>query len=58
MVTKEMVAKVREASKDHTGQWTHELLLPFAEKNIPGEIPAGPGATVAPAAAPGAPPAK
>jgi len=56
MVTKEMVAKVREASAEHKGQWTHELLLPFAEKNIPGEIPAGPGATVAPAA-PGAAPA-
>jgi hypothetical protein len=57
MVTKEMVAKVREASKEHTGQWTAELLHPFADQNIPGPIPAGPGATVAPAAgaAPAAP---
>lgn len=56
MVTKEMVAKVRSESKDHTGQWTDELLKPFAEKNIPGNVPAGPGAAAAPAA--GAAPAK
>jgi mono/diheme cytochrome c family protein len=57
MVTKEMVSKVRAATSSHSGQWTAPLLEPFADKNIPGEIPAGPGATAAPVAAP-APPAK
>ncbi len=57
MVTKEMMSKVRDASKDHVGQWTMPLLQEFAEKNIEGPIPAGPGATVAPPAAPGAAPA-
>ncbi len=51
MLTKEMVVKVRQATSGHAGQWKAEELLPFAEKNIPGEIPAGPGATAAPAAA-------
>ena len=44
MVTKEMVEKVREA-ESRTTQWTQAELEPFAEKNVPGEIPAGPGAT-------------
>lgn len=49
MITPEMVAKVREDTKDHTGQWTEASLVEFADKNIPGDIPAGPGATSAPA---------
>jgi mono/diheme cytochrome c family protein len=57
MVTPEMVAKVREASKGHVGQMTAADLEPFKDKNIEGEIPAGPGATVVPAAAPAAAPA-
>lgn len=52
MVTPEMVAKAREAAKAHVGPWTQADLEPFKEKNIEGEIPAGPGATVAPAPAP------
>jgi mono/diheme cytochrome c family protein len=56
MVTKEMVEKVREKEKRAT-QWTAPELEVFAKENVPGEIPAGPGATAgaaapAPAAAP------
>ncbi len=58
MVTKEMMAKVREKVKDHAGPWNAGDLQPLAEKDIEGEIPAGPGATAAPAAAAPAPPAK
>lgn len=53
MITKEMVQKVRDEEKRST-QWTAADLEPFAEKDVPGEIPAGPGATAAPAAAPAA----
>lgn len=49
MVTKEMVQKVRDEEK-RASQWTDADLKPFAEKNVPGDIPAGPGATAAPAA--------
>lgn len=56
MITKEMVSKVRGAAGSHAGQWKAEELAPFAEMNIPGEIPAGPGATAAPPAAPAATP--
>lgn len=52
MVTPEMVAKVREASKGHAGQMSEADLAEFKDKDIEGEIPAGPGATAAPAAAP------
>jgi mono/diheme cytochrome c family protein len=44
MVTKEMVEKVRSEEK-RASQWTESDLAPFADKNVPGEIPAGPGAT-------------
>jgi mono/diheme cytochrome c family protein len=54
MVTKEMVAKVRAEIESHPTPWTSADLDPFAAKNCPGEIPAGPGATAAPAAAPAA----
>lgn len=57
MITKEMVAKVREKVASHTGPWTAADLQEFAEKNVEGPIPDGPGATVAPAA-PAAPAAK
>ena len=51
MVTKEMVAKVRADAAKHTAQWSGTELEEFANKNCPGEIPAGPGATgAAPAA--------
>jgi hypothetical protein len=50
MVTKEMVQKVRDEEK-RASQWTAAELEPFAEKNVPGEIPAGPGATAAAAPA-------
>jgi mono/diheme cytochrome c family protein len=46
MVTKEMVQKVRDEEK-RTSQWTTADLEPFAKKNVPGDIPAGPGATAA-----------
>jgi mono/diheme cytochrome c family protein len=46
MVTKEMVEKVREEEK-RTTQWTFSELEPFASKDVPGDIPAGPGATSA-----------
>ncbi len=50
MITKEMVQKVRDEEKRAT-QWTEADLKPFADKNVPGDIPAGPGATAgAPAA--------
>ncbi|MBL9131356.1 MAG: cytochrome c [Verrucomicrobiaceae bacterium] len=49
MITKEMVQKVRDEEK-RTTQWTEADLKPFADKNVPGDIPAGPGATAAPAA--------
>ncbi|MDZ4287783.1 MAG: cytochrome c [Prosthecobacter sp.] len=58
MITKEMVDKVRSTEK-RASQWTAPELEPFATKNVPGEVPAGPGATAAPAAAAAAPgPAK
>ena len=50
MVTKPMITKIREATKDKVGPWTGADLEQFKDKNIEGEIPAGPGATVAPAA--------
>jgi mono/diheme cytochrome c family protein len=53
MVTKEMVASVRSAEKGRASQWTATELEKHATKNIPGVIPAGPGAT-APAATPDA----
>ena len=51
MVTPEMVKKVREETASHVGPWNQEQLDSFKDKNIEGEIPAGPGATAAPAAA-------
>ncbi|OYW77457.1 MAG: hypothetical protein B7Z37_04260 [Verrucomicrobia bacterium 12-59-8] len=50
MITKEMVQKVRDEEK-RASQWTAAELEPFAEKNVPGDIPAGPGATAAAAPA-------
>ena len=50
MITKEMVQKVRDEEK-RASQWTVTELEPFAQKNVPGEIPAGPGATAAAAPA-------
>lgn len=49
MITKEMVEKVRSTEK-RTTQWTAADLEQYAKANVPGEIPAGPGATAAPAA--------
>ncbi|MBK8094636.1 MAG: cytochrome c [Verrucomicrobiaceae bacterium] len=46
MITKEMVEKVR-AEEKRASQWTEADLKPFADKNVPGDIPAGPGATAA-----------
>lgn len=46
MITKEMVQKVRDEEK-RTTQWTEDELKPFADKDVEGEIPAGPGATAA-----------
>ncbi|WP_395749512.1 c-type cytochrome [Prosthecobacter sp.] len=53
MITKEMVAKVRDEEK-RTTQWTAPELEPFAKKDIPGEAPGA----AAPAAAAPAPAAK
>lgn len=47
MITKEMVEKVR-ADEKRTAQWTSAELEKFAEANVAGEIPAGPGATAKP----------
>lgn len=47
MVTKEMVAKVRDAEKGHAAQWTMASLEKYAKANIPGDVPAGPGAAPA-----------
>jgi mono/diheme cytochrome c family protein len=44
MITKEMVEKVR-STETRTAQWTSAELEKFATANIPGDIPAGPGAT-------------
>jgi mono/diheme cytochrome c family protein len=52
MVTPEMVKSVREATASHAAPFTQAELEPFKDKNIEGPIPAGPGATAAPAAAP------
>jgi mono/diheme cytochrome c family protein len=49
MVTKEMVTKVRTETAAHATQWTAADLETFATKDVPGVIPAGPGATAAPA---------
>jgi mono/diheme cytochrome c family protein len=49
MITKEMVEKVRSTEK-RAAQWTMAELEPFAKSNVEGVIPAGPGATAAPAA--------
>lgn len=49
MVTPDMITKTRVTVKDHVGPWTSADLEKFTKENIPGEIPAGPGATVAPA---------
>jgi mono/diheme cytochrome c family protein len=54
MVTKEMIAKVREVDGTHPGPWQAADLEKFKDKNCPGVIPAGPGANAAPAAAPAA----
>jgi mono/diheme cytochrome c family protein len=54
MVTPEMVKKVREETASKTTPFTQADLEPFKDKNIEGDIPAGPGAT---APAPGAAPA-
>lgn len=51
MITKEMVEKVR-ADETRTTQWTQAELEPFKDKDVPGDIPAGPGATAAAAPAP------
>lgn len=52
MVTPEMVKSVREATAAHAAPFTQAELEAFKDKNIEGPIPAGPGATAAPAAAP------
>lgn len=52
MVAVDMITKTRVAVKDHVGPWTSADLEKFAKENIPGEIPAGPGAAVAPPAIP------
>jgi mono/diheme cytochrome c family protein len=44
MVTKEMVEAVRSAESGRSSQWTEAELAPFADQNVPGEVPAGPGA--------------
>lgn len=46
MITKEMVQKVRDEEK-RASQWTAAELEPFAKKNVPGDVPAGPGTTAA-----------
>ena len=51
MITKEMVEKFR-AEEKRTTQWTQAELEAFKDKNLPGDIPAGPGATAAAAPAP------
>jgi mono/diheme cytochrome c family protein len=45
MITKEMVESVRTKESARTTQWTASELTSFAEANVPGAIPAGPGAT-------------
>jgi mono/diheme cytochrome c family protein len=49
MITKEMVEAVRTKESARTTQWTASELAAFEKENVPGPIPAGPGAD-APAA--------
>ncbi len=53
MITKEMVEKVRSTEK-RAAQWTMPDLEQYAKADVPGEIPAGPGATAPVAATPAA----
>ncbi|MEI6533933.1 MAG: cytochrome c [Verrucomicrobiaceae bacterium] len=55
MVTKEMISKVRKEIESHPAPWTATELDSYKDKDMPGDIPAVPGATAAPAAAPAAP---
>lgn len=50
MVTKEMIVKIRKDIENHPTPWTAAELEACKDSNLPGEVPAGPGATVAPAA--------
>ena len=50
MVTKEMVAQVREAEKARTTPWTQAELDKYAKADVPGEVPAAAPAAAAPAA--------
>jgi hypothetical protein len=54
MVTKEMIVKVRKDIESHPAPWTSAELETYKDKNLPGDVPAGPGATVAPTPAPAA----
>lgn len=47
MITKEMIEKVRADESSRASQWTQAELEKYAESNVPGEIPAGPGSTSA-----------
>jgi mono/diheme cytochrome c family protein len=59
MVTPDMVKKVRADTASHAAAYTQSELDAFKDKNCEGPIPAGPGATAAPAgAAPAAAAAK
>lgn len=52
MVTKEMISKIRKDIENHPAPWTAAELEAYKDKNISGEIPAGPGATGTPPPAP------
>lgn len=52
MVTKEMITKVRKDIENHPTPWTAAELEDCKDKNVPSEIPAGPGATATPTPAP------
>ena len=52
MVTKEMINNARKEVENHPAPWTAGELETSKDKNLPGEIPAGPGATAPPATAP------
>lgn len=53
MVTKEMINKVRKEIENHPTPWTAPDLETYKDKDIPGEVPAGPGAPAAPVPQPG-----
>lgn len=52
MVTKEMIVKMRKDIESHPTPWTSAELESYKDKNITGDVPAGPSAATVPAPVP------